>query len=123
MQLMESPSTGGERYVINGYNVTFLDMMTRLAIALNLKPPTIPVTNLWKSISIVYDKVRSLFTGSEPIITREVLNISSHTYTYNDGKLRAMGITYIPLEQTIAESVAAYVQSKQRGIDFGVLAI
>lgn len=123
IQLMETPGNSGERYVINGYNVTFLEIMTLLAQAFSQKPPTIPVTNLWKTISIGYDKLRSLFTGSEPIITREVLSISSHPYTYNDDKLKAMGITYIPLEQTIAESVAAYVQSKHAGKDFGVLGL
>ncbi|CAN5255379.1 SDR family oxidoreductase [soil metagenome] len=121
IQLMESPDTSGERFVINGYNVTFLQIMTQLAKALNQKPPTVPVTSFWKTISIVYDKVRCLLTGSEPIITREVLSISSHPYVYNDDKVRALGVAYRPLEQTIAESVAAYVQSKKDGKAFGVI--
>lgn len=121
IQLMEKPGTSGERFVINGYNVTFKNLMTHIAKALGQKPPTIPVTNFWKAISIGYDKMRSLLTGSEPIITREVLSISSHPYTYNDDKVRALGITYLPLEKTIADSVAAYLKSKKDGKTFGVL--
>lgn len=123
IQIMESPESSGERYVINGENKSFLQIMSSIATAMGQKPPTIPVTDFWKTISIGYDKIRSLITGSEPIITREVLSISSHPYTYNDSKLRSLGFTYIPLEQTIADSVAAYAQSKKDGKPFGILPI
>lgn len=122
MQIMETPEATGERYVINGYNLTFKELMTRIATELGQKPPTIPVTDFWKTISIGYDKVRSLLTGSEAIITREVLSISSHPYTYDDSKLReTFNFTYLPFEQTITESVAAYQKSKVDGLDYGVL--
>lgn len=122
IQIMEHPETSGERYVINGYNLSFKDIMTRIAVALGQKPPTIPVTDFWKTISIGYDKVRSLLTGSEAIITREVLSISSHPYAYDDSKLReTFGFTYLPFEQTITETVAAYQQSKADGLEYGVL--
>ncbi len=123
IQLMES-DISGERFIINGTNATFLEVMTMLAQAFGQKPPTIPVTDFWKTISIGYDKVRSLITGSEPIITREVLSISSHPYAYNDDKLRqAIGIQYLPLQQTIQESVAAYQQSQKEGKGYGVLGL
>jgi nucleoside-diphosphate-sugar epimerase len=122
MLLMDSPATGGERYVINAVNRSFKELMTQIATELDQKPPTIPVTDFWKTISIGYDKVRSLLTGNEAIITHEVLSISSHPYVYNDGKLReALNFVYLPFEQTINETVAAYQQSKVDGLDYGVL--
>lgn len=123
IKVMESTTTA-ERFVVNGYNVTFLEMMTMLAQEFGKKPPTIPVTDFWKTISIGYDKVRSLLTGSEPIITREVLSISSHPYTYNDDKIRqTLNLGYRPLKQTITEAVAAYKQSQQVGKGYGILPI
>ncbi len=122
IQIMDSPETSGERYVINGYNRTFKEIMTQIATELGQKPPTIPVTDFWKTISIGYDKIRSLLTGSEAIITREVLSISSHPYSYDDSKLReTLDFNYLPFEQTITETVAAYQQSKLDGLDYGVL--
>lgn len=122
MMMMDSPETSGERYVINGYNRTFKELMSHIATQMGQKPPTIAVTDFWKAISIGYDKVRSLLTGSEPIITREVLSISSHPYIYNDSKLRnALDFKFLPFEQTIAETVAAYQQSKAEGLEYGVL--
>jgi len=122
IQIMERAETAGERYIINGYNLTFKDLMTQIANQLGQKPPTIPVTDFWKTISIGYDTLRSLLTGSEAIITREVLNISSHPYTYNDNKLReTLGFSYLPFEQTVNETIAKYKQSLAENKDYGVL--
>jgi nucleoside-diphosphate-sugar epimerase len=121
IMLMDSPATSGERYVINAVNRSFKELMTQIATELGQKPPAIPVTDFWKTISIGYDKVRSLLTGSEAVITREVLSISSHPYTYNDSKLReTLGFSYLPFEQTINETVAAYQQSIADGKEYGV---
>jgi dihydroflavonol-4-reductase len=72
---------GGNRFVINGENLSHQKLFELIALELGNKPPTINVSPLMTAIAWRAAWFVSLFTGKSPAITRETAK-SGHSKTY-----------------------------------------
>lgn len=108
--------TDGERFLLNAENRTYLQLLTDMTHALGLPAPTralpYPAARLLAGI----DALRSALTGKSPLLTRETVMATYQTHEYDNQLSRsALGITYRPLAQTIAQTAACYSATQGQG--------
>lgn len=100
-----------QRFVVNGDNWAFKKLMDTIAESLGKKKPSRQTTPLLLSIAWRLEKIKSLFTGKRPLLTRESARVAiSKTLFENDKLLKALpGFSFTPLEQTIRQASKKYL--------------
>lgn len=111
IHLMESPITG-QRYILNAENNTFQFVMNEIALHLHKKKPTIQVRPWMQQIIWRVDWLRAKLWGARPLITRETAANALQFFLYkNDKSLQVFDFQYTPLEQTIRETCAQFLET------------
>lgn len=106
-----------DRYLLAAENLTFeklfndihkvLDKSSKLKV---LSPFLLEV--LWR-----LEKVRSFITRKKPLITKETVKMSQHSYEYvSDKSLTIEAFAYTPIEKSIAETGKKFLQSVKNGL-------
>jgi dihydroflavonol-4-reductase len=106
--LMESPLKN-ERFIVNGANYSYRRLFELIAMNLNKSKPRFAIPNLLLATWWRFEKLRSMISGSSPIITKETARTSKHQYFYSGEKLKQKtGFNYTPPEETVAEACRMY---------------
>lgn len=100
-----------ERFIVNAENWPFQKLQDLIAAGFGKKAPARATTPFLLSIAWRLEKLKSYFSGSRPLLTRESAMLAqSKTYFEND-KIRAAfpGFSFTPLEQTIKSACERYL--------------
>ena len=110
--LMES-SISEQRFIINSDNWSFQKLFNTIADGFNKKRPHIRATPFLGEIAWRLEKIKGLFSGKKPLLTRESARVAhSHTFFSNDKLLAALpGFSFIPLEESIQKACIRYLQT------------
>ncbi|WP_346316945.1 NAD-dependent epimerase/dehydratase family protein [Chitinophaga sp. YIM B06452] len=113
IRLMDSPISG-ERFILNGDNWAYRQLFTRMAEALGKRPPHIAAKPWMAALVWRMEKLRSLFTGKRPLITRETARTAQLKVYYNSEKIRQAlpGFTFRPLDETVADVSRDYLAAQ-----------
>ena len=108
--LMES-SIREERFIVNGENWPFKKLMHTIADNFDRKRPSRATTPFLMGVAWRLEKIKSLFSGKTPLLTRETAKVAmSKTRFMNDKILAALpGFSFTPLEQTIRAACQRYL--------------
>lgn len=108
--LMESDVTE-QRFIINSENWSFRKLMNTIADCFNKKHPSRATTPLLLSIAWRMEKIKSMFTGKRPLLTKESARVAmSQTNFMNDKILRELpGFSFTPLNQSIKKACEKYL--------------
>ena len=108
--LMESTITE-QRYIINGDNWTFQKLQDNIADAFDKKRPSKLATPFLMSLAWRIEKLKSLFSGKKPLLSKESARVAqSKTLFENDKLLKAIpGFSFTPLEESIKNASAKYL--------------
>jgi nucleoside-diphosphate-sugar epimerase len=108
--LMES-NISEERFIINGDNWPFQKLMNTMAYCYKKKGPVRPATSFLLGIAWRMEKLKSIFTGIKPLVTKESVKVAnSKTYFDNAKFLQAFPqFSFTPLEQTIKKACEKYM--------------
>lgn len=110
---IQSPLTG-ERFIVNGGQITYQSFFQKVAQSFQRKAPSIQIIKPWLSILWRLEAIRSFITGNAPLITRETATSASLKLSYPSTKLQnAFSIEFTPIDQTI-QRVTSYFMTKQR---------
>lgn len=111
VMLMES-DINEERFIINGDNWPFRKLMDTMADCFGKKRPARQTTPFIVSIAWRMEKLKSMFTGKSPLLTRESARVAhSKTYFDNAKFLRTFPqFTFTPLEETIKRACRKYAE-------------
>ena len=111
MTMLMTSDIEGERFIVNEGNYPFRDIFTRMAMALDKKPPRIPASRF---LSQVLTRMGKLFMGRETVITKETVRNAHSVSRYDNSKLtRALpAFAYTPIDQTINRMAAAFKGGK-----------
>lgn len=115
IQLMES-NISQERYILSAGSITYQSFLTQIAEGIQAKPPRRPIKKwvgeiAWRAVTLF-----SLFTGGDPTVTRESVQVSSLPCQYkNDKSLQVFDFTYLPLEQSIRDMTELFLEAEQEG--------
>jgi nucleoside-diphosphate-sugar epimerase len=107
--LMES-TYNEQRYIVNGDNWPFKKIQETIADAFGKKRPTRLTTPFLLNMAWRVEKIKSIFTGKKPILTKESARVAqSQTWFENDKLLKALpGFSFTPLEETIKKACEKY---------------
>lgn len=111
-------SINAERYIVVGENWSFRKLLEEIADSLGKKRPTIEAGPFMSAIAWRLEKIKSVFSGSKPLLTKETAKVAqSKTYFDNTKILRDLpGFQFTPLSETIRKAGLAYQQTSQSSI-------
>jgi len=110
--LLES-STEGEKYILSAGNISYKDIFTKLANGMKRKSPEKPAPKWMLSILWRIEKIRCLFTGQSPIVTKESVKSTAHQSNYDNSKsLNFNEFQYREMNETISEYAEKYAKSR-----------
>ncbi|MFT3678450.1 MAG: SDR family NAD(P)-dependent oxidoreductase [Chitinophagaceae bacterium] len=113
--LLES-NISGERFIINGENWPFKQLMFTIADRFGVKRPGRLATPLLTGIAWRLEAFKSFFTRQKPLLTRESARVA-HSFTrFSNHKLLQTlpGFTFTPLEQSIENACRMYTQAAHK---------
>ncbi len=113
MLLMDSP-VSGERFILSADNWGYRQLFTVMAHALGKKPPHIAAKPWMAEVVWRLEKIKGLFTGKQPVVTKETARTAQLKVYYDNKKIRTAlpEFNFRPLEETIREIAAAFLASR-----------
>jgi dihydroflavonol-4-reductase len=92
----------GERYVLNAGGVSYKELFDIMARSFKVKAPDYEVGKILSEIAWRMEKIRGLFSDSEPILTKETVKLSGFSYEYKNEKIsRFLEYKFQALEATV----------------------
>jgi dihydroflavonol-4-reductase len=114
IQLMESDITA-EKFIISAENATYQSILNMIAKGFNKKAPSKKVTPFLAAITWRLEAIKSKFTGSLPLITKETAATSLAEVKFDNSKLLKFlpEFGYSNLEETINNTCEALLQKNK----------
>lgn len=108
MQLLMQSKITGERYIISAENVQYKKVFTQIAGAFNKPAPHKKVTPFLASIVWRLESLKGIFTGKNPLLTKETAATAQAVVHFNNSKfLKAFpSFKYRTIENTIERACA-----------------
>ena len=104
VQLMESKITN-ERFLINSENFAYRNFFGVANAYFNQPIPSIKASLFMSNVVWRLEKVRSFFSGSTPLITKETARSAHQQNFFSNKKIKeAIQFNFIPIEQSIKET-------------------
>jgi len=123
IELMNS-DISGERFILNSENMSWRDFMALTATQLQVPPPTQLIKGLPLEIFWRLEWLRSHLLGIKPILTRETVQSTTHTFYFDNAKIReAIGFQFLPVVATVHETAAQFLETYPKGIRADVLRV
>lgn len=103
MRLLMSGNIRGEKFIISGENVYYKDLFTQIATAFQKKPPYKKVTPLIGALVWRWEKIKSTFSKSKPLLTKETVHTAMTSVFYDNRNFleRFPQFSYTALSATI----------------------
>lgn len=121
IQLMDS-DISAEKFIVSAENSSWNEIIWMIADTMKIRRPFIKVSKPIASLAWRLDAVRSLFSGTAPIVTRDSVTLALNDFRYSNDKVRkALDFSFRPLSETVAETTAAYLRSAQNKGLYGLL--
>jgi nucleoside-diphosphate-sugar epimerase len=111
MILLMNGQFSGERFVITSENLSYKEILEMIAGALGKPSPSrIPSPFMIRSACYL-DWLKSKLTGNKRLITREIISAANEKKYYSNEKIvQATGITFIPVNNSIQETVRLFIK-------------
>lgn len=102
LQLMQS-NISGERFIVSAENLEYKDVFTAIAKAFNKKPPSKKINRFVTSFIWRFEALKSRFTNSEPLLTKETADAAHTVKLYDNSKLLRFlpSFRFTPIDETI----------------------
>ena len=105
IQLMQSPIES-ERFLCTGENVTFRELMTKIAIGLGKQPPSISTPKWLVGIAWRIARIGALFSGRKATLTKDSANSSFKKIIYDSSKVQnTLNFRFKSLDETIDNTI------------------
>jgi dihydroflavonol-4-reductase len=110
VMLMKS-AVSNERFIVNGDNWSFRQLMNTIADAFGKKHPQREATPFLSKIAWRLEKFKSLFSGKKPLLTRQSARVAHSKTCFDNQKiLKALpGFTFTPLPVAIEKAARQYL--------------
>ncbi len=111
--LMESDIIN-QKFIVSGHNETYQNVFNLIANGFSKKQPAKKVTPLIAAIIWRLEKIKSTFSGKNPLITKETAATALTTVHYNNAKLLndLPNFKYAPLNESIERICKELISKK-----------
>lgn len=107
-KLMES-DISGERFIVSAENLSYKEVFTLIANALNVKAPSVKATPFLAGMAWRMDAFRSIF-GFKRVITREMAVSGMNVSRFSNKKIKeSTGIDFEPIH-SVVENMAQFLK-------------
>ncbi|MEZ5012672.1 MAG: NAD-dependent epimerase/dehydratase family protein [Chitinophagales bacterium] len=114
-RLMES-DVSGERFILNSENIVYRDLLQMMAKELDVQGPKTHAGAFLSGLAWRADKLRSLFTGKEPTVTKQTARIANKTVYFDNHKIcERLAYTFIPVADAVRDAAQAFLFEKDNG--------
>lgn len=118
-RLMES-DINGEKFLLVAENISLRDLVWMIADTLQVKRAFIPAGKWLMAIAWRVQLLHSWITRQPPILTKESASLTAIDFRYSNEKIsRMLGYRFRPVKQTIEETAALYLKSKNENKSYG----
>ena len=110
--LAEERGTAGERYILGGEDLSLGEILRRIALLTDRKPPTIsiPIPAIWPIA--IGAEMWAQISGKEPFVTRDGLRMARKKMFFSSAKAeRDLGYRARPAQAALADAVAYFKQA------------
>jgi dihydroflavonol-4-reductase len=99
-----------QRYIINGDTWSFKQLQDTIADEFGKKRPGRSTTPFLMALAWRMEKIKSLFTGKRPLLTKESARVAQSKTWFENDKIRRdlPGFSFTPLEETIKKACKKY---------------
>lgn len=112
----------GKRYISCARNISYQELFSAIAKGLGKKPPKRVLKKWMGEMAWRGEHLRSLITGSKPIVTKETIKYSAHDFLYDSSRsIQELDMAYTKPELTISETCKCYLESVKEGKNYGIL--
>jgi dihydroflavonol-4-reductase len=100
-----------ERFIINAENLPYREIFNLMAKYFSKKPPHRAASKFLASIVWRLERLKSLFTGIDPLLTKETAETARMKVYFDGSKLKASlpGFSYMPIDEAIAACCREYL--------------
>jgi dihydroflavonol-4-reductase len=110
IMLMNSP-VSGERFIVSSENLSFGEVFRMIAKSINARKPFIYITKPFSVPAVEIIRFSAWLTGKKSPVSKETIKSAYSKVTFDNGKIkRATGMTFKPIEKSIAETSALYLK-------------
>ena len=101
--LMEASNISAERFILCAENLPYKEVFTQMANNFQKKPPHRKVTPLLAAIVWRLEAVKALFTGKDPMLTKETAKTALAKVYFDNRKLQRyfLNFTYTPVRESL----------------------
>jgi hypothetical protein len=86
------------------------------------RPPRWLLRSWMAGIAWRAEAMRAKIFGTKPLITPEILQTVQNSFSYSSEKIQQqLGYSFLPFEQTIAETASIYMDTQKNNQPFGLL--
>lgn len=111
MLVLMSSDSVAERYIVVSENLSYRKVFDFIAHGLDISRPQKEAQPWQANILWRVEDLRSKIFGSKPLITKETAQSAMSTYYYDNSKIKeAFNFTFLPMEQSLKEITAFYLQ-------------
>lgn len=111
IMLMNSQVTG-ERFILSAENKTYRSVFTTMADAFGKRPPFRKVSPLLAALVWRIERLKSYFTGEDPLLTKETAETAQQVVYFDNSKLLKAfpDFSYRPIDETIKSCCESYLK-------------
>jgi nucleoside-diphosphate-sugar epimerase len=105
----------GERFILNGDNWTFQQLLNTIADGFGKKRPSKHATPMIGAIAWRIEQLKKLITGKAPLLTRESARVAQSKTYFDNGKVLKVlpEFSFTPLRETISKACEKYLRNLQ----------
>ena len=116
MNLLMESNIKNERFVLNSENLSFEHFFSLIADNLGKNKPKYYVNAFISGLVWRFEKLRSLITGSDPLITKETVRTATQKYYYSNDKIKkALNFEFRKIDQSIQNTCRFFLWDKKSG--------
>lgn len=110
MKILMERDIANERYIINSENISYRELFGIIARHARVKPPFFKAGKFLSEIAWRMEKIRSLITRSNPLITRETARSANSNYQFSNEKaMNELGMTFRSIDEA-AQNTAGFFE-------------
>lgn len=100
-KIYQNPSAG-EKFIANAGSIEMKELLSRIAVRLNKKAPSIKISQKLIGLAARLEELRCRITGQEALISRQSVKMSAEKFLYQNFKsIRLLDMKYRSLDETL----------------------
>lgn len=114
IELAGTPAAEGRRFILSSENLSYRELITKVAKSAGKKAPRIRVGRGVLSSLEVVERLMGKITGREPLLTKGVIKTAVTKSHYDSGAVKGIsGFSFRPVDETISYMAAEYEKYKK----------